>query len=80
MKKIGILATFVVALFTSCSESEYEFHQTYFTPQEPNLTILGQHQHILILALMRGSPLHLRNVISKQVSNLQACASIFKVQ
>lgn len=40
MKKIGILATFVVALFTSCSESEYEFHQTYFTPQEPNGKIL----------------------------------------
>ena len=35
MKKIFFLATFVAALFTSCSESEYESHQTYFTPQEP---------------------------------------------
>ena len=41
MKKIALLATVVAALFTSCSESgEYEFHQTYFTPQEPNGKIL----------------------------------------
>lgn len=40
MKKIFFLATFVAALSTSCSESEYEFHQTYFTPQEPNGKIL----------------------------------------
>jgi hypothetical protein len=40
MKKIFFLATFVAALFTSCSESEYEFHQTYFTPQEPNGKLL----------------------------------------
>ena len=33
MKKIFFLAALVAALFTSCSESEYEFHQTYFTPQ-----------------------------------------------
>lgn len=33
MKKIFFLAALVAALFTSCSESEYEFHQTYFSPQ-----------------------------------------------
>ena len=33
MKKIVFFAAFVVALFTSCTESEYEFHQTYFSPQ-----------------------------------------------
>lgn len=32
MKKIFFLATFVAALFTSCSESEYEFHETKFYP------------------------------------------------
>ena len=33
MKKIVLFATFVAALFTSCTESDYEFHQTYFSPQ-----------------------------------------------
>ncbi len=36
MKKIFLLATLVAGLFTSCTEREYEFHQIYFTPQEPN--------------------------------------------
>ena len=33
MKKIFLYTCFLVAL-GSCSESEFEFHQTYFTPQE----------------------------------------------
>ena len=40
MKKFIFLTTLVTTLFTSCSESEYEFHQTYFTPQEPSGKIL----------------------------------------
>jgi hypothetical protein len=40
MKKFFFLATLVATIFTSCSKSEYEFHQTYFTPQEPNGKIL----------------------------------------
>ena len=40
MKKIFLFATFIAALFTSCSESEYEFHQTYFNPQLPEGKVL----------------------------------------
>ena len=35
MKKIFTLVTLAVALFSSCSDTEYELHETYFTPQEP---------------------------------------------
>lgn len=35
MKKIFALVTLAVALFSSCSDTEYELHETYFTPQEP---------------------------------------------
>ena len=35
MKKIFTFVTLAVALFSSCSDTEYELHETYFTPQEP---------------------------------------------
>ena len=46
MKKISLLATLVATILVSCSKSEYEFHQTYFTPQEPNGKILYADQAI----------------------------------
>lgn len=38
--KIIFLYTLLLSILGSCSESEFEFHQTYFTPQEPNGKIL----------------------------------------
>jgi hypothetical protein len=36
MKRIFSIICLATALFASCGEDEYEFHQTYFTPMQPD--------------------------------------------
>jgi hypothetical protein len=56
MKKIISLGVLIAGIFASCTESEYEYHQTYFTPQEPNGKILYADQVVDSTRLVSYDP------------------------